>query len=129
MVLFIALHMAGMPPSLVVQQIDDVVACGPPDGKLVEKFDKAYIEVADKLGVALASRDDPHKSFAPTTRGQVLGIWYDSETWTWWIGDEKLAIILNMLKELIMAEECEIVENMRKNYQHHGFITTWKIQC
>ena len=128
-VLFIALHMAGMPPSLVVQQIDDVVACGPPDGKLVEKFDKAYIEVADKLGVALASRDDPDKSFAPTTRGQVLGIWYDSETWTWWIGDEKLAIILNMLKELIMAEECEIVENMRKNYQHHGFITTWKIQC
>ena len=84
-VLFIALQMAGMPPSLVVQQIDDVVACGPPDGKLVEKFDKAYIEVADKLGVALASRDDPDKSFAPTTRGQVLGIWYDSDDW--WIGD------------------------------------------
>ena len=41
--------MAGMPASLVVQQIDDVVACGPPDGKLVEKFDKAYNEVADKL--------------------------------------------------------------------------------
>ena len=50
-----------MPASLVVQQIDDVVACGPPDGKLVEKFDRAYIEVAEKLGVVLASRDDPEK--------------------------------------------------------------------
>jgi hypothetical protein len=99
-VLFIALQ-------LVVQQIDDVVACGPPDGKLVEKFDRAYIEVAGKLGVVLASRDDPEKSFSATTRGQVLGIWYDSESWTWWIGDEKLAIILNMLKELILSEECE----------------------
>ena len=106
-VLFIALQMAGMPASLVVQQIDDVVACGPPDGKLVEKFDRAYIEVAEKLGVVLASRDDPEKSFSATTRGQVLGIWYDSESWTWWIGDEKLAIILNMLKELILSEECE----------------------
>jgi hypothetical protein len=96
-----------MPASLVVQQIDDVVACGPPDGKLVEKFDRAYIEVAEKLGVVLASRDDPEKSFSATTRGQVLGIWYDSESWTWWIGDEKLAIILNMLKELILYEECE----------------------
>ena len=68
--------------SLVVQQIDDVLACGPPDGKLVEKFDRAYIEVAEKLGVVLASRDDPEKSFSATTRGQVLGIWYDSESWT-----------------------------------------------
>ena len=42
-----------------------------------------------------------------TVRGQVLGIWYDSQSWTLWIGDEKLATILNMLKELILAEECE----------------------
>ena len=56
-----------MPASLVVQQIDDVVACGPPEGK--------HTLVADRLGVVLASRDDP-----------------------WWIGDEKLAIILKMLR-------------------------------
>ena len=65
-----------MPASLVVQQIDDVVAFGPPDGKLVEKFDKACIEVADKLGVVLASRDDPEKSFAQTqgVKSSVFGM-------------------------------------------------------
>ena len=80
-VLFIVLVESGMPPSLVVQQIDDVVACGPPDGKLVEEFDRTYLEVAKKIGVELAPRDDPDKSFAPTTKGQVLGVWYDSASW------------------------------------------------
>ena len=42
--LFIALVRSGMSPSLVVQQIDDVVACGPPDGKLVERINKEYTE-------------------------------------------------------------------------------------
>ena len=60
--LFIVLIQSGMPPSLVVQQIDDVVACGPPDGKLVEQVDKAYMDVASRIGVELAPRDDPDKS-------------------------------------------------------------------
>ena len=58
MVLFIVLARSGMPPSLVVQQIDDIVACGPPDGLLVEIFDKAYTDVAKEIGVELAPRDD-----------------------------------------------------------------------
>ena len=106
-VLFIVLVQSGMPPSLVVQQIDDVVACGPPDGKLVELFDKTYFYVASRIGVELAPRDDPEKSFSPTTRGQVLGVWYDSKSWTWWISDEKITIILNMLKDLILTDKCE----------------------
>ena len=61
-VLFIVLVQSGMPPSLVVQQIDDVVACRPPDGKLVKKFDKVYSDVATSIGVELAPRDDPDKS-------------------------------------------------------------------
>ncbi len=36
-VLFIVLVESGMSLSLMVQQIDDVVACGPTDGKLVKK--------------------------------------------------------------------------------------------
>ena len=43
------------------------------------KFDKAYNEIADKLGVVLASRDDPDKTFTLTTReslvfGMILGL-------------------------------------------------------
>ena len=74
-VLFLVLIQSGMPPSLVVQQIDDVVACGPPEGKLVEQFDKAYMDVASRIGVELAPRDDPDKSFAPTTKCKIWQIW------------------------------------------------------
>ena len=106
-VLFIVIMNSGIPPSLVVQQIDDVVACGPANGELVERFDKEYSRVAEMLGIQLAPRDDPDKSFAAATRGQVLGVWYDSKNWTWWISDEKLSTILNMLKDLILSDNCE----------------------
>ena len=98
---------SGIPPSLVVHQIDDVVACGPANGELVENFDKGYSRVAEMLGIQLAPRDDPDKSFAAATRGQVLGVWFDSKNWTWWISDEKLSTILNMLKDLILSDNCE----------------------
>ena len=41
-VLFIVIMNSGIPPSLVVQQIDNVVACGPANWELVEKFDREY---------------------------------------------------------------------------------------
>ena len=106
-VLFIVIMNSGIPPSLVVQQIDDVVAFGPANGELVERFDKEYSRVAEMLGIQLAPRDDPDKSFAAATRGQVLGVWFDSKNWTWWISDEKLSTILNMLKDLILSDNCE----------------------
>ena len=106
-VLFIVIMNSGIPPSLVVQQIDDVVACGPANGELVERFDKEYIRVAEMLGIQLAPRDDPDNSFATKTTDQVLGVWYDSVSWTWWISDEKITIILNMLKDTILSGKCE----------------------
>ena len=64
-------------PSLVVQQLDGVVACGPAKVQLVENFNRKYTRVADMLGIQLAPRDEPDKSFAAATMGQVLGVWYD----------------------------------------------------
>ena len=33
-------------------------------------------------------------TFVPPTMGQVIGMWYNSESWTWWLGDQQLAIII-----------------------------------
>ena len=103
-VLFIVIVNSGIPPSLVVQQIDDVVACGPANGDLVEKFDKEYSRVADMLGIQLAPRDDPDKSFAAATRGRFWEFWYDS----------KNSILLNMVT----------LENLWENHKHHGHNST-----
>ena len=103
-VLFIVIKRANFPQDMVIQHLDDVVAAAPANSQLLENFDKAFIEVADVLGVKLASREDPEKSFAPTHQGTVLGIKYDTQAWVWGLSDEKLARITNDIEQILLAE-------------------------
>ena len=49
----LAIIMSGIPKELVQQHLDDVVAVGPPNGVIINKFDNAYREVCDKTGIKL----------------------------------------------------------------------------
>ena len=110
-VLGLALLMSGYPPELVCQHLDDVVAVGPDWNQGIWNFDKAYHEVCEHVGVSLADRSDKDKSFAPTTRGQVLGVDYDTESFTWTIREDKMIRMLHMLKEAI-DQDTVSVEHM-----------------
>ena len=92
------------------QHLDDVVGVGSPDGKEITEFDTTYRDVAGKLGVRLASREDPDKSFAPSTSGLVLGISYDTKTFTWKIREDKLARILLLLSKVTEGLEVSVGE-------------------
>lgn len=46
-------------------------------------FDTTFGQVAETLGVKLAPRDNPEKSFGPSTKGIVLVVVYNTTTWTW----------------------------------------------
>ena len=107
-VLAIAVSMSRIRWDLISQHLDDVVAVGHKDSVSIWEFDKAYREVAKQTGVSLADRSDPDKSFAPTTKGQVLGIDYDTESWTWSFRQDKLIRIMHMLKEALDADEITI---------------------
>ena len=61
-----------------------------------------------ELGVELAPRDDKEKSFGPSTEGVVLGIYYNSVEWVWWLGEEKLSSILNMLHRVNTNQVCDV---------------------
>ena len=39
--------------------------------------------MSEQLGVRLSPEDDPDKAFAPQTSGVVLGVHYDTVSWTW----------------------------------------------
>jgi hypothetical protein len=98
-----------MPPSkhagaLVCQHLDDVCAAAPHDSNAVHRFDEAYMEVAEYIGINLAPRDDPDKSFGPSKRGTVFGIYYDTATWTWKIPEEKLARLISDINEALATE-------------------------
>ena len=103
-VLFIVCRESGMPLHMVCQHLDDCAAAAPMDSSLILAFDEVFMEVADLLGIKLAPRDDPEKSFGPSTTGIVFGVKYDTVSWSWTIPKEKLLRILHQLQEGIQAD-------------------------
>ena len=81
-ILHIVLRRANFPADWVIQHLDDVCASCPANSQALQTFDEEFSRVASLLGVRLAPRDDPDKSFGPTTSGTVLGVHYDTVSWT-----------------------------------------------
>jgi hypothetical protein len=68
-------------------------------------LDQQFKCTGDRVGIKLASRDDPDKSFAPWRKGVVFGVEYNTQDWTWSIPQEKRSRLLTTLKETIQADE------------------------
>ena len=111
-VLACAILKSKIDPEMVQQHLDDVCACGTDRDGTIYEFDKAYREVSERVGVRLASREDPDKSFGPATEGLVLGVWYDSKSWTWNIREDKLARIIEHLGIVIRRDQEVTVGHM-----------------
>ena len=90
-VLYIVMFRSGMPKELIFQHLDDCCGAAPAGNDMIYKFDNEYKSVANELGISLAPRDDPDKSFGPTTRGVVYGVYYDTVDQTWWLGEDKIS--------------------------------------
>ena len=82
LVLFVVAKRAQFPKENIIQHLDDVVAVDTENAKKLEIFDETFKEVAEKIGVKLAPRVDPDKSFGPSTEGCVLGVMYNTQQWT-----------------------------------------------
>jgi hypothetical protein len=100
LVLHIVILFAKFPAHMVCQYLDDVCAAAPEGSSSLHRFEKAYRDIAAHLGVQLAPTSDPDKAFRPTTNGVVLGVHYDTVSWTWHIPEEKLARLLQQIREI-----------------------------
>jgi len=89
---------AAFPWKMTCQHLDDHVAAAPAGSDAVHRLDAAFKEIAESIGVELAPRDDPEKSFAPCTAGVVFGVFYNTVAWTWAIPEEKLARTCKLLE-------------------------------
>ena len=90
LVLDLAVKLSGFPRNMVCQYLDDVCAAMRAGSPALARFREAYFSVSEQLGVRLSPEDDPDKAFAPRTSGVVLGVHYDTVSWTWSIPVEKL---------------------------------------
>ena len=111
-VLGCAINMSRIDPEMIQQHLDDVCACGTKEEGSILTFDRVYREVCERVGVRLASREDPDKSFAPRTEGLVLGVWYDTLDWSWSIREDKLTRIIHHLAMIIKRDEDITVGHM-----------------
>ena len=105
-VLDLVLRMSGFPANLVCQHLDDVcAAAGAAAADRLAAFEKCYRGVAADVGVRLAPADDSDKGFTLSTRGVVLGVEYDTVTWTWAIPADKVARLVGQIQAALVADE------------------------
>lgn len=103
----IALSLTGFPAFLAVQHLDDLCVISPPDVELINRVYRQYLDVCKMVGVSLQEPADASadKAFAPTTRGTMLGVWFCTESWRWWLSEEKIVRYVNDLMELSRKDE------------------------
>ena len=106
-VLFIVIRESGISPDMVCQHLDDCCAAASAGDGILDVYDSTFSEIASFLGVKLAPRDDPEKSFGPATSGVILGVYYDTIKWTWALPEEKLHRLLHLLKSLLTSSQAE----------------------
>ena len=93
----------GFDPLLNCMVLDDLCSVGPKGDKVVMDYFTTYRKLSRRLGVELAPMDDPGKAFSPCTKGEILGLIYDTVAWTWSLPEEKgkrlLALMWRVMKE------------------------------
>jgi hypothetical protein len=107
-VLAIVLLYSKFPADMVCQYLDDVCAAATAGSSELHKFQQAYRDIAQHLGVLLAPTTDPDKAFEPSTQGVVLGVYYDTVAWTWKIPEEKLARLLQQIRNALTADRLQL---------------------
>jgi hypothetical protein len=103
-ILGIVCVLAQFPRDMVCQHLDDICAAAPAGSAALDKFDSVFQHVAQQVGVKLASRSHPDKSFAPCKKGVVFGVEYDTDNWTWSIPYDKRTRLVISIKETMSAE-------------------------
>jgi hypothetical protein len=107
-VLELVCKVAEFPREMVCQHLDDICAAAPEGSRVLSRFDEVFRQVAEQVGVKLADRADPEKTFAPCKRGTVLGVEYDTEAWTWTIPQEKLVRLRQAVREVLGSDQVTV---------------------
>jgi hypothetical protein len=69
--------LAETPENCVSRQLDDISIVAPRESKIAEKFIKKLQSLCKNINVPLAALcPDHNKAFAPSTYGNMLGIWF-----------------------------------------------------
>ena len=111
LILDLVCRKANFPRGKICQHLDDICAAAEKREDLM-RFDANFAQIAEILGVKLASREDKDKSFEPSKCGVVLGVEYDTESWTWKLPADKKAKMCMALKAAAASERISAKDAM-----------------
>ena len=114
LLVWIATLLTFFPVFLGIQHLDDLAAVGPAGSDILDVFYETYKKLCSDIGVSLASTDNPEKAFAPTTRGTLLGVVFDTEKWLWYLSGDKVDRYLNDIKDLSVKkyEKMKVIKSV-----------------
>ena len=103
---FVLPFISGSPDDLVLVVDDTVFVNGNEDW--VHEYNNRYRYVMAKLKLDVKQHDDNlRKCFHPSTKGEVLGYWLDSEAMSWKISDTKISDALRQTDQVINPNDIQ----------------------
>ena len=103
--------------------LDDIIPMGTEGSGKVRKFADEYVRICKETGIRLAEESDgPGKCFGIARKGEVLGIDYDLEKWTWQIPRAKSLRLENEIWDATQRGEItqEKLERIIGKVTHYG---------
>ena len=102
----------GMDPQLNTMVLDDLCSVGREGDEVLYSYFYKYRDWAERLGIELAGLDDPGKAFAPCTQGEILGLYYDTERWVWYMPEEKGKRLLAFMCDVLESRGATLADMM-----------------
>lgn len=102
---YMVLHRVSFPPGAIGRTVDDVPAVAPAiAANELRTFVHVYRQQLSKLNIGAAPADpNCKKAFDGNTAGEVLGIWFDSQSFTWHLPHEKVTVLVTSLLKVASA--------------------------
>ena len=89
--------------------------------KMCRCFFRENSALCGRIGVRLAPTDDPEKAFDAATSGTILGLIYDSISWTWTFCESKITKMELLLHEILENDTMELhkVKSLAGKLNHY----------
>ena len=86
-------------------------------------YREEYRSLASKLGIRLASEDNPSKAFPPSCVGEILGLVYNTEKWTWNMTEAKrvrlqVLVAKGIRQGTLLNEEAKVLAGKINHYSN-----------
>ena len=105
----------------VCKCLDDAIPIQTRKSGLVGEYDTEYRRLCKCIGVRLAGKDYVGKIFDVGRVGEVLGLDYDLNTWSWGIPRAKMLRLLVEIKRIVVEKEVEpeVMERVMGKLNHY----------